>query len=56
MNSPSLKEVGFTKCYSTKLFHLGDKVRTILKVTIDGVDWEGDINSAPMQQFEEEAA
>ncbi|KAL3009270.1 hypothetical protein AAZX31_07G074700 [Glycine max] len=56
LNSPSLKEVGFTKCYSTKLFHLGDKVRTILKVTIDGVDWEGDINSAPMQQFEEEAA
>ncbi|KAJ1392582.1 P-loop containing nucleoside triphosphate hydrolase [Sesbania bispinosa] len=46
---PSLKVVSFTQCYSTKVFRLGDIVPEELKVTIDGVCWEGDINYVIMQ-------
>lgn len=56
LNFPSLKVVWFTRCYNTKLFCLGDNVPEKLEVIIDGVRWEGDINSVIMQQFEEESA
>ncbi|KAJ1392583.1 Leucine-rich repeat domain superfamily [Sesbania bispinosa] len=50
---PSLKQVLFSQCYSTKVFRLGDIVPAEdLKVTIDGVCWEGDINDVIVQQFD----
>ncbi|XP_027337391.1 uncharacterized protein LOC113851105 [Abrus precatorius] len=56
LNLPSLKEMSFTHCHRTKVFHLGDAVPKELKVTIDGVHWEGDINSVIKRQSEKEAA
>ncbi|KAL2337373.1 hypothetical protein Fmac_011819 [Flemingia macrophylla] len=53
LNFPSLKEVKFTKCCREKIFRHGDKVPAKLNVTIDGVHWEGDVNSVIIQQFEE---
>nr|KYP76989.1 hypothetical protein KK1_021252 [Cajanus cajan] len=56
LNFPSLKKVEFTKCYNMTIFHHGDKVPAELMVTIDGVHWEGGINSVIIQQLEEVAA
>nr|KYP76993.1 hypothetical protein KK1_021256 [Cajanus cajan] len=56
LNFPSLELVEFIRCYSTELFRPGDKVPTELKVKIDGLYWEDDINYAIMQQFDEETA
>jgi hypothetical protein len=53
LNFSSLKEVSFTQCNSTKVFRLGDNVPDELKVTIDGVIWEGDKNEVIIQQIDE---
>jgi hypothetical protein len=44
--------VSFTQCNSTKVFRLGDNVPDELKVTIDGVIWEGDNNEVIIQQID----
>lgn len=51
---PCLKQVSFTQCDNTKVFHHGNQLPEDLKVTIDGNCTESDINSVIMQQFEEE--
>ena len=39
---PCLKQVSFTECYNTKVFHHGDQIPEDLKVTIDGDCTEGE--------------
>jgi len=48
---PCLKQVSFTQCDNTKVFHHGDQIPMDLKVTIDGECTESDINSVIMQQL-----